>query len=263
MRMRTIGMHLGCVALATAILAAAGTALGGTILKESFTHPDGALEGQVPEKGGAWAAHSGNGTNDVQVVTGQAKLNQPGGGEDVNSAFAFGAIEAGDKIYAAFDLTVPSQTTPISNTYFAHFKDAGNFFGSRVWITAPTTAGYRLGITGDSSLEVATDLFPGDLAFGTTYRVVTSYDYDSGASSLWVNPLTEASTSVASDDSFPLDDFLAYAFRQNTTTTMQLIDNLVVATSFDEALTGVPEPASIALVGLAGVALCGSLRRRK
>jgi hypothetical protein len=264
MRVTTIGKHLGCVALAMAILAAAGTVRGGTILKESFTHPDGALEGQFPEKGGAWTPHSGDGTNDVQVVSGQAKLNQPGSGEDIHSDFEGGPIGAGDTIYSAFDLTVPSQTTAISNVYFAHFKDAGNLFGSRIWITAPSVAGpsYRLGITGDSSLEVATDLFPADLAFGTTYRVVTSYDYDLGTSKLWVNPLTEASTSVTGDDTFAADAFESYSLRQSTSTTMQLIDNLVVATSFDEALTGVPEPASIALVGLAGVALCG-LRRRK
>jgi hypothetical protein len=234
--------------------------MGALLVSESFTHPDGALQGQLPERGGAWTPHSGDGTNDVQVVSGQAKLNQPGSGEDIHTDFDGGPIGAGDTVYAAFDITVPTQTVAPNNVYFAHFKDAGNFFGSRVWITGPAASGYRLGITGDASLETATDLWPSDLAFGTTYRVVTKYDFDTGESRLWVNPANELSPSVLSDDSFAGDEFESYSLRQSTANSMQLIDNLCVATAFGQALRCVPEPSSIAMLLLAGLAAFGVRR---
>jgi hypothetical protein len=198
----------------------------------------------------------------MQVVGGQANVVHTQS-EDTHTDFDGGPIGAGDTIYSAFDLTVPAQTAAPNNVYFAHFKDAGNFFGSRVWITGPAVAGngYRLGITGDSSLETATDLWPGgDLAFGTTYRVVTKYDFDTGESRLWVNPVNESSTNALSDDSFALDGFESYSLRESTANSTSFIDNLCVATAFGQALRCVPEPSSIAMLLLAGFAAFGFRR---
>jgi hypothetical protein len=260
---RRLGAYLAMLSF-FACLVGTSPVMGALIVQETFSHPDGALEGQVPEIGGTWASHSGNLTNDVQVVSGQARLNQPGGGEDIHTDFSTGAIGLGDVLYAAFDLTVPTQTPAVTSTYFAHFKDNANFFGARVWIAPPTAGGsYRLALSNDSSItDNDGEVFWGsDLAFGTTYRVVTHYEYDTGATKLWVNPVSESSTSVAATDGFANDAFTNYSFRQNTTSTVQLIDNLCVADQFGQALHCVPEPNSLAWMLVAGLAVVGSRRR--
>jgi hypothetical protein len=258
--MRASG-KLSCLA-AAALLAgsvATSTALGTVIVRDEFNHPDGSLVGNPPIIGGTWANHSGT-AGQMQVAGGQAVVNHALS-EDANTAFSTGAIGAGDTIYAGFDLTVPSQATDPGTVYFAHFKDAGNFFASRVFITAPAVSGngYRLGISGNSTL-LAAETFPTDLAFDTTYRVVHSYDYDTGATTMWINPTSQASPSVSAFDGFAGDEMQAYALRESTQNSMQLIDCLQVATTFDEARICIPEPSTVALMLLA-VGLVGVRRR--
>jgi hypothetical protein len=139
-------------------------------------------------------------------------------------------------------------------------------FGARLWVAAPTSSGYRLALSNDNSItDNDGEVFSSDLSFGTTYRVVTKYEYDNPDAMLWINPLTEASASVTATDPAFSDEFAAYAFRQAAGNTMQVIDNLVVADNFQEALTGeavIPEPTSACLVMLAGLALVGVRSRR-
>jgi hypothetical protein len=261
MRVTTVGKLLFGVAACAAMLLGPGNTFGSLMVHDSFTYPDGSLVGQTPEIGGTWANHSGT-VGQLQVVSGQAKVDHALS-EDAHTDFAGGPMGAGDKFYAAFDLTVPPQAAAPGTVYFAHFKDAGNFFGARVFITAPAVAGngYRLGISGNSTL-IASETWGSDLAFGTTYRVVTSADFDSPDSQIWVNPVNESSTSVTATDGFAGDEFESYALRQSTSNSMQLIDNLCVASTFGQALNCVPEPASMALAALAGMMLVGVSRRR-
>jgi hypothetical protein len=165
--------------------------------------------------------------------------------------------------YAGFDVTVDASAAP-GSVMFAHFLQGTTNFTSRLWVTAPTASGYRLALSNDSSITDADgEVFSSDLTLGTSYRVVVSYDFSAGAGTLWINPVDQSSPSLSATDPGFNNAVAAYAFRQGTLSSggsTQTIDNLYVATTFTEALTGIPEPAT------AGFLLLGSLflaRRRR
>jgi hypothetical protein len=227
------------------------------MVSDDFSYADGNLVGNDPPVGGIWGAHSGGGSTPVQVSSGAITLAQGGGTrEDVNSTFETGAIGAGDIVYAGFDLTVPDPGAAIVDTYFAMFMEGTSFFNARIWVTAPTTSGYRLALSNDNSITDADgEVRTGDLAFGTTYRVVHRYEYDTGEGTIWIDPVDESSPSLVAGDPGFSDEVAAYAFRQATGNTMQIIDCLRVADTFDEAANCIPEPASAALLLLAGIGM--------
>jgi PEP-CTERM motif len=265
MRLITVGKILGSLAM-LAFAMAASKAYATLEVVEPFTYDDGNLVPNDPAIGGAWNAHSGT-ASQVQVSGDKISLVQGSGSrEDVNVPLENGPIGTGDLLYSAFDLTVPDPGATVQDVYFAMFLNGTSNFLSRVWVTAPTTSGYRLALSNDNSITDADgEVFTGDLAFGATYRIVTSYDYDSGTGELWIDPTDGSSPSISATDPGFSDAVGAYAFRQATGNTSQMIDNLCVSDSFSEALTctaDVPEPASISLMFLAGLGLIGIRRRR-
>ena len=232
----------------------ASSAFGSLIVRDEFNYPNGALDGNMPSIGGVWTNHSGT-LNQMQVVSGQAQVDHSLS-EDSHTDFSGGPIGAGTTIYGAFDLTVPSQASDPGTVYFAHFSNGGTFFTSRVFITAPATTGdgYRLGVSGNTTL-IASETWPTDLAFDTTYRVVHSYNYDTGAIQMWIDPVNESSPSVSATDGIAGDAEQNYSLRESSSNSKQLIDCLQVATTFDEANNCVPEPVSALLLMVGGLGL--------
>lgn len=222
---------LGLVAVCAALALSAQGATASLLLQEAFSYPDGNLVGN-----GTWTAHSGAGAIPVQVTAGQAVVQQGSGTrEDVNVSLGGFILGAGGVVYAAFDVNVTGGNSAV---YFAHFKDdSTSNFNSRVFVVPPTGAGdYTIGLSGSSGTVQAT--WASDLTFGVTYRVVTSYNFDSGLSQLWVNPVDINSTSI-SNTGATSNDISTYALRQATPasgSSTQTVDNLCVATSFGEAL---------------------------
>ncbi len=236
-----IARILSAAVLLGAGLALAGAAQAALYIDESFQHPDGNLTDTVPFRtpipgpGGVWAIHSGLATEKpIQVSSGAVTLQQSAGsGQDVNSALGY-IQAAGETLYAAFDLTVTG-TTPVTSTYFAHFKNNVTGFASRVFVTPNGTTGFKMGLSASGSSAGAT--WGETLALGSTYRIVHSYSYSTGEARLWVDPTEVASTSIANTGTASVAS-QAYALRQSTGNSSQVIDNLKVASTFAEVLGG-------------------------
>ena len=139
------------IALALVISLAAGA--GATLLvNEEFTHPDGSLVPNTPTPGpgAAWATHSGV-AGDLLVSSGQAIVQHGAPSEDANTDF--GVFTAGALFYG-FDFSVadPGAVFGTDTEYFAHFKDTGTDFTSRLHVEGPLGGGnFTGGISGSSS----------------------------------------------------------------------------------------------------------------
>ena len=217
------------VALAVVLLASNASAA--ELLHEAFNYPNGNLVGN-----GGWTAHSAAGLVPIQVTSGAAVVATGSGSrEDDNAPFAAQATTA--KTYACFLVTVPAGVAPIAagaSDYFAHFRTSTNFnFRSRVYVVGVDATHFKFGIAVTSGPVAQT--WPSNQLYGTSYRIVTSYDGTAGTGELWVDPilatdahLTDTNIAAAGE---PVD---SYALRQGSAiTATQNVDNLVVSTSFD------------------------------
>ncbi len=268
MKLAALGRLLSFVG-ALIMFAIASTADASMFYTEPFNYADGNLvngtNGPNAPSPPFWLTHSGTGTP-VQVSSGTISTTSGATSrQDVNLPTG-SALAQGQTWYAGFDLTLngPFTLTGTSEEYFAHFyQTVGGGFTGRVYVSAPQSGGdFTVGVVGASNTPSVK--WGSDLALGQTYRVVVSYTLDpdndplteDSYAKLWIDPINESSTSILSvaNHSNAVD---AFAFRQGSTagSGTQVIDNLCVATTFTEALTCVPEPASVGLFMVAGLAL--------
>lgn len=256
------------IAVTVVVLCVTSFADAGLIASDNFNRADGNLVGTLPTPGPglAWAAHSGT-NGPVQITNNQIKIWQGPSGtyaQDVNLPTGL-VMAAGDRWYAGFDVVVEQPGTAITSVYFANFLTGTTQFTSRLWVTAPTTSGFRFALSNGSSLTPTTGsaAFTGDLALSQVYRVVISYDFTGANGALWIDQPLETGTSFVPTDTGFSNAVTAFAFRQGSpsgaVTTTQTIDNLNVASTYVEAYTGVPEPSTLVLLGFGALAL---IRRR-
>lgn len=201
----------------------------------------------------SWTAPTGT-LNAVQVgSTGTTLVNGTGNRQDV--AHALTRISTGETYYVGFDVTVSaSSNVSGTGTYFMAFRNNTNYV-TRMFVTSATGSNFTFGLSGNSDTPTA---WGTGLTFGTSYRVVGSYTQGTNVTNLWVNPTSASSTSITStaDAGANINSIL---LRQDAGIATELVSNMVVSTTFDEA-AAVPAPGAIALLGAAG--LIGARKRR-
>lgn len=256
--------RFACVFGIAALMIAAAPSMATELVNENFnSYQLGNLVGQ-----GGWAAHSGAGNLPIQVVpsscfcpdvpagNGIQLVHGSGSREDASVLLGGGTYEmgAGDKLYAGFCVVVDGGDSDI---YFAHFKNAATYFSAKTGITASGTDDFTFALFG-----YGTDAYPGGFGFGECHRVVTSYDFDSGISEMWIDPDCDLDENdplqvpKITSASYTGTAAVAYAFRQSDANSTQDIDNLLVGTGFDEVCCPcIPEPSSLLLLALAGLVI--------
>jgi hypothetical protein len=279
----------GAIALSLGLFA--GSADAALLFADQFNYANGDLTDRDADlsdsnpgtgdnvSGGVWRPHSGAGNvPEIDVVNGQAQLLIPGS-EDANRSIPLAeAMMAGETWYYAAKVTVNDQratpsTTAIINDYFLHFKDSGvTNLRARLYVNNPSTgtggAGFRFGMGASSGAANAVN-WGTDLAFGTQYTVVGSYEFDTGFAKLWVNPVDQSSTSISATAAPNSGTFVSsLALRQGflagaSANTQVLVDAVSMADTFGDALAGlVPEPSS-AVLGLCSLLGLIAARRRR
>ncbi len=158
-----------------------------SLFVDDFSYGTGNLVGN-----GSWAAHSGAGSNAIQVISGSLSytgyansgsgnsiqaIMGSGSREDVNHAFT---AQNSGTVYTSFLISVSGGN---NQTYFYHFNNSG--FRGNIFVGSSGVGGdFDLGIRASAtSSPVKTGI---SLSFSTTYLVVMSYNIDTGVANLWV-----------------------------------------------------------------------------
>ena len=221
----------------TALLAAASA----TVLMRDDFSTNGNLALSTPDVGGNWATTTG--------TAGQIKASQgaitvtSANTEDVCSAFNSTVSLTSGSVYAGMDIVATAGST--ATTYFTHFMfgSGTSNFGCKVFATGHNSVSstYKLGIS--ASANSADFTSAGTQAYGTTNRLVFSFDIGSKKCSLWINPTSEADrlheTTLAYTTATPINRI---AFRQGDGSWILSIRNLIVATTFAEVRPPPPPP---------------------
>ena len=217
------------------------------LLSDTFSYSDGALTNVGAPR---WVESGGGGSNqEVLVVSGRAELNTARS-EDVNAALGGQPYASGSAVTLYAGFTVNFSALPSSaGTYFAHFNVASNH-RCRVWAaTVNAAAGtFRLGVGNSTTATAASGQIASDLALNTTYTVVVRYVVNTGVSTIWLNPASEASPGVTASDATTAVTINGFSFRQSTGIGVPQIDNLKVADNFAEVIaiaTGAPQLTSL------------------
>lgn len=264
----------------SALVCSVSLASAQTYLIENFSYANGPLVGA---SGSTWSNHSGT-AGTLIVTNGSLFINQAGvtaSREDANRLLTLSstnitfapdlnANNSDNFLYSSYSVTFTALPLNSTGSYFGHFKSStANEFYGRIGASLTNAAAgtLRVGIANETWPTAA--IYPQDLNLGTTYTLVSRHNVDTGESTLWVDPLTELSTSVTALDPRGFAGAInAYAFRQGTQTAgvgdpgNLLIDNLLVGRTFTDVVP-VPEPGIISLLAATSALFLWRLRRRR
>ena len=268
MKKLVISLFTGIVSIST-IQSAKATI---NFFDDFSTYTNGNLVGQGP-----WLQTSTSATTPVQVNGGSAILGTSG--QDVYAPLTSPIlITDGSSFYIGATVNITSAQS--GGDYFLHFTPTvGNssIFSERLFVKSSST-GFVFGYDGSSGGTV--NYGSTVLSLNTTYNIVMSYTGVSGLTndtfSLYVNP-TDTSTE-GNNTAYLISGYIgtsaestnvaAINLRQGSTTSAPsvIVDALSVGTTFAEVapmIAPVPEPSTLAMTALGGVACLVAIRRRR
>jgi uncharacterized repeat protein (TIGR01451 family) len=222
------------------------------VLVDNFNYDGGGAIDTV--SGGLWSQYSGT-LNQMQAGSGVVTVsgNQS---EDVEAPL-IGApylMSSATVLYSKFYLNY-STLPGVGGSYFAYFTDGSTSnFLCRVWAftNGAASGSYRIGIATTTNTAAASTPITTDLSPGTSYLVVTRLVLNTAAATIWLNPVSESSASVtAADPNFSsATQITDYDLRESTAVEgIMTISNLVIATTFNDAVGVSPADVSVVKTG--------------
>ena len=197
------------------------------LLIDSFNYSDGSV---LTNSGFLWFNRSGT-DGECQITQGQLQVSGALTEDVIGRLMGAPYIKGSNTVlYTCFKAKFMSlpKTTP---DYFAHFAN-GSTLHDRIYAGTPTNSApgmFRLYIANSTNLVK----WPIDLNTNVTYTLVTRYNVDNPASTLWINPASEADTSVTASDPSAPDTVATYGFREDSGVgAVILVDDLKVGLSF-------------------------------
>ncbi len=212
---------------------------GDLLFSESFAYTNGAL---TSVGAGLWTTHSGA-AGEVQVRNGQMLLEQAKS-EDVNAQLPGGPYPATTNVMLYWSLRLTATALPGgSGAYFAHLNTTSA--RSRVFVATNNAAGgkFRVGLAnGGSSADV---FVPADLDLNSECVVLVRFNPATSASTIWVDPQSEADPGFAAEDSASSVSVSRMAFRQASGIGSLRVDDVRAGTSWVDvyAMANPTEPA--------------------
>ncbi|HVM49605.1 MAG TPA: immunoglobulin domain-containing protein [Candidatus Acidoferrum sp.] len=202
--------------------------------------------------GGFWQHLSGV-YGQMKVGSGVVTVDTRNNTENLQTPLLGGPYKtnSGAVLYASYLISVSDPTALPNNngTFFTTFNDGSGITGFYECLVVIATNGaapgsYRLGIvnsTNDSTGAItatSAQMFPRDLVPGSNYVVVTSLALSNGFSTLWVDPNSPASLSVADTiPALPLNNIADFELRESGANGGIIsLSELKVGTSFDSVL---------------------------
>jgi hypothetical protein len=127
-----------------------------------------------------------------------------------------------------------------AGTYFAHFMNTGTFFCARVFSANIDATTFKVGINSTSATPT---FWATPLVKGVYYTIAIKYDAATGVSTMWVDPQSEASTSIVGPNTTVGTLVSGFALRQSAGTGVVYVDNIKVGDAFAD-LCPVATPTS-------------------
>lgn len=249
-----------CVGIAAVVLTLGSftSKSSATILfSENFnTYSNGTLGAATNGSNVKWTRTSGSAGD--ELISSNRLLMNDDNGDDAEAALT-STVNTGS-IYASFSLVGDAADTASGSAgdYFFTFLNTGNNQYGRIFAAKPSgtaSTKFRIGVS-NLSTGTANEVFTAnDMTAGNIYTIVVRFDFTSKQTTVWVDPLSEASTSatanVLADAIATPGTFDSFLLRQGTSGSAgdYALDNLLVATTFAEVI---PEPTSLATIALVG-----------